>query len=61
MTEMAVIMGVSTGRVSQIRSGAPMSQSQIIQACLTLKASPTWLLLGIGPPKLASLPELVDE
>lgn len=60
VTELAVVMGVSTGRVSQLRNGEPMTQGQIISACLYLKISPTWLLLGIGPMELVGLPNIFD-
>lgn len=60
VTEMAVVMGVSTGRVSQLRNGNPMTQDQIIQACLHLQITPTWLLLGVGPKELMCSYESID-
>lgn len=57
-TRMAAELDISTGRVSHLRYGEPMNQSQVITVCTVLNRSPTWLLMGIGPKYLSTLSSL---
>lgn len=52
-TQLAAELDLTTGRVSQLRKGSPMSQQQIIVICEVLNISPTWLLMGQGPKQLS--------
>lgn len=52
-TDLAVELSISTSRMSQIRGGAIMSQSQLVAICDYLDLSPTWFLYGIGPRYLS--------
>lgn len=58
---MAVELGITSGRMSQIRYGAPMSSTQIHSFCKASNTSPSWLFFNIGPKRLSDLEYLSDK
>ena len=46
--ELAEHLGITPSRLSQIRSGAPLSVAQLVKVCDYLGVNYEWLLVGAG-------------